>query len=176
MRQDALNSVLQEIASQREQLISEIAQHNSAYWDWFQAENEQVLKLRASGLTDKRPAHIAPVLEKRVSGKKKSNDSQADGQVETSYTPKYYLIWKLFNNSGYRKANKHASVHIPVANPDKIVSVIGKKCTWEFEKFCEVEAKLAPLRVELDGLHDAEIKLRAAQRKYARKFNQHKER
>lgn len=176
MRRDSLRSTLEDIAGHREALIAEIAQHNSAYWDWFQAENTKVLQLRSSGLTDKLLAHIAPVLERRVSGRKKTQSSQVDVELElTAYTPKYYLLWKLFDNSSYRKTNRRASVHIPVSSADKIISVVGKKCTWEFEKFCEVEALLAPLRVELDGLHDAEIKIRAALRKYARKFNQEKE-
>ena len=168
----ALDKTIQDIARTRDELISEISAVNSQYWDWFQAENQKIQSQRSAGMTDKLLAHIAPVLEKKVSGRQKT---QGTGATQNNNSPKYYLIWKLFNNSGFRRVNKHASVHIPVANHDNIASVVGKHCTWELQKFLDTEAKLAPLRLQLDGLHQAEIKIKAAQRTYARKFNQQKE-
>lgn len=169
---NALEKTRLALVAGRDELITEISAINFEYWDWFQAENEKVQKLRAAGLTDKLLAHVAPVLEKKRSGRQQAKNS-GDSQNITS--TKYYLVWKLFNNQGFRRVNKHASAHITVSSHDHIATVVGKHCTWELQKFLETEAKLAPLRLELDGLHHAEVKIKAAMRTYARKFNQQKE-
>lgn len=119
-------------------------------------------------MTTEQPAHIAPVLELKKSGAKKN----AGGALEGNYTSKYYINWKLFDDSSYRRFNRRASRHISVSKPENIISVVGKYCTWDFHMFCETEKQLALLRIELDGLHEAEIKIRAAQRKLARRMHQ----
>lgn len=167
-----LDAILAEMDNQKKVLFVSITSAISDYWDWFQEQNRAVLQQRNAGLTDKLLAHVAPVLEKKVSKKKIITDN---GVETKEYAPKYYLIWKAFNNNSYRRINKQASVYIPVGSPENIVSVISKKCTWELHQFLKTEEILAPLRYQLEVIHQAEIQIRKTQRVIERKYNQQKE-
>lgn len=163
-----LDRALHEISVQRDDLIAEISYVISGYWDKFVNKNIFINQQRKIGMTSEQPAHIAPVLELKKSCSRKP----PSGAPENYYISKYYINWKLFDDSSYRRFNRHASRHISVSKPENIINVVGKYCTWDFHMFCETEKKLALLRIELDGLHEAEIKIRAAQRKLARRMLQ----
>ena len=86
---NALEKTRLALVAGRDELITEISAINFEYWDWFQAENEKVQKLRAAGLTDKLLAHVAPVLEKKRSGRQQAKNS---GDAQNITSTKYYLV------------------------------------------------------------------------------------
>lgn len=167
-----LDRVLSEISTQRNDLLNQASVIMSDYWDWFAEQNNAIFHQRAAGLSSLSQAYVAPVLEKKSSGQKKRiTESSANSPLD-SYAEKYYLAWKLFDNSNYRRVNPRASKPIRVADPDKTIAIVGKYCTWEYEKFCDAELKLGALRIVLNGLHDAEIRIRSAYRKMNRRYAQ----
>lgn len=167
-----LDRVLSEISTQRIDVINQASIILSDYWDWFAEQNNAIYHQRAAGLSSLAQAYVAPVLERKSSGQKKRiTESSANSPLD-SYAEKYYLVWKLFDNSNYRRVNPRASKPIRIADPDKTIAIVGKHCTWEYEKFCEAELKLGALRILLDGLHDAEIRIRSAYRKMNRRYSQ----
>lgn len=167
-----LDRVLCEISTQRIDVINQASIILSDYWDWFAEQNNAIYHQRAAGLSSLPQAYVAPVLEKKSSGEKKRIGESFENSPLDSYAKKYYLVWKLFDNNNYRRVNPSASKAIRVADPDKTIAIVGKHCTWEYDKFCEAEMKLAALRIVLNGLHDAEIRIRAAYRKMNRKYSQ----
>lgn len=167
---------LNETAGHKNEVINQISVILSDYWDWFQSQNKLVLEQRNAGLTDKVQSTIAPVLEKRVYPKKGQAETEGDTQLPfIKPAIKYYLLWKQFDNTSYRRKNPRASSYIKVAKPENIISVVGKKCTWEHDKFVETEMKLAPLRQVLNAIHATEVTLITEQRKYVRRYHQQKE-
>lgn len=167
-----LDRVLSEISSQRIDLLHNASGIICTYWDWFAEQNNAIYHQRAAGLSSLPQAYVAPVLEKKSSGQKKRIGESIKNSPLDSYAEKYYLIWKLFDNSNYRRVNPRASKPIRVADPDKTIAIVGKYCTWEYEKFCDAELRLGALRIALNGLHDAEIRVRAAYRKIIRRYDQ----
>lgn len=167
-----LDRVLSEISTQRIDLLNQASGIICTYWDWFAEQNNTIYHQRAAGLSSLSQAYVAPVLEKRSSGQKKRTGESIENSALDSYAEKYYLVWKLFDNSNYRRVNPHASKPIRVADPDKTIAIVGKYCTWEYEKFCDAELRLGALRIVLNGLHDAEIRVRAAYRKMNRRYSQ----
>lgn len=178
MLHDYFEMALSHNAGYKNAVIYQISGILSDYWDWFQSENKLVLEQRNAGLTDKVQSTIAPVLERRAYKKENQAQARADGEALHPFikpATKYYVLWKQFDNSSYRRKNPRASGYIKVAKPENIVSVVGKKCTWEYDKFLETEKKLAPLRQLLNAIHATEVTLITEQRKYVRRYHQQKE-
>ncbi len=149
MHIEVLSSQIDVLVEQQIKIATEAEYLNAEYWNWFAEENNTITGLKRSGLTDKSPARVAPIVEKKRSGE--SN--------------KYYLNWKSFDNSSIRKINKSFSQHLRLSKGKNPMAIIEKHCRWELPKVLEHEARLKPLRITLDGLRDAEIKLRSTLRK-----------
>lgn len=178
MPDDYFEITLKEVGSRKTAVINQISVIISDYWDWFQASNRKILEERNAGLTDKLQATIAPVVEKRFRSKKKvaalsANVACQMRSIEPVNT--YYVLWKQFDNASYRRKNPRTSSYIKVAKPENTVAVVGKKCTWEYDKFVETEKMLAPLRQLLRAIHTTEVTLINEQRKYVRRYHQQKE-
>lgn len=178
MSDDYFEITLAFVAGQKTEVINQISGIISDYWDWFQAQNKKILEQRNAGLTDKTQSTIAPVVEKRSRAKKKDLvDEEKSPSLTPSIDPvdKFYVLWKQFENNSYRRKNPRTSAYIKVAKPENIISVVGKKCTWDYDKFVETELKLAPLRQLLNAIHTTEVTLITEQRKYVRRYHQQKE-
>lgn len=178
MSDEYFEITLQDVAGRKKAVINQISVIISDYWDWFQANNKRVLEERNAGLTDKLLATIAPVIERRARAKKNDialSEGLATPTQKVAPVDKYYVLWKQFDNSGYRRKNPRASTHIKVANSDNTISIVGKKCSWDYNQFVETEKKLAPLRQLLNAIHATEVLLVTEQRKYLRRYHQQKE-
>lgn len=165
MEESYFKDILNHLAEEKQRVIDQISAIIAGYWSWFKLENKTLLEKRKAGLSVTLQSTIAPVLERR--NRKNSGDTLGAPAIV-----KHYVIWKQFDNSGYRRRNPHASTHIKVAKPENIIKVVGKKCSWDFAQFVETEQKLAPLRQLLDAIHNTEITLITEQRKYLRRFPQ----
>lgn len=165
MEESYFKDILNHLAEEKQCVIEQISAIIAGYWSWFKLENKTLLEKRKAGLSATLQSTIAPVLEKR--NRKNSGDT-----IGVPAIVKHYVIWKQFDNSGYRRKNPHTSSYIKVAKPENIINVVGKKCCGEYEKFVETEKKLAPLRQILDAIHRTEISVISEQRKYLRRFNQ----
>lgn len=178
MSDDYFEITLKEVGSRKTAVINQISAIISDYWDWFQANNRKILEERNAGLTDKLQATIAPVIEKRFRSKKKVTALPGNSACQMpSIDPvnTYYVLWKQFDNNSYRRKNPRTSSHIKVAKPENTIAVVGKKCSWEYDKFVETEKQLAPLRQLLSAIHTTEVTLITEQRKYVRRYHQQKE-
>lgn len=165
------DETLKLLAEEKSSVIYQIRVDIADYWSWFKSENQTILMQRNAGLSKQFEFTIAPVLEKRNRQRKGGTGTQ-DEEISVQAIDKYYLLWKQFDNTTYRRKNPHTSSYIKVAKPENIINVVGKKCSGEYEKFVETEKKLAPLRQILDAIHRTEISVISEQRKYLRRFNQ----
>lgn len=172
MTEEFFSTSLSFMAQHKSAVIKQISDVITEYWEWFQSVNKEVLAERNAGLTTKKLAVVAPVLERKGRTKKASEEAQ---EPRIFAEEKYYVIWKDFSYSAYRKINPRTSKQITVSDPDNIINVVGKKCSWDFQRFADTEAKLAPLRQLLDTIHKTEVGLVSAQRKYVRRYHQQKE-
>jgi len=139
---DFLNVQQQELCDSAQELID-------GYWGWFTEENNRISTERANGLTDKSVAKHAPVLSFVKSGSAK----------------KPYLMWRVFDASPIRKVNPKYSGYIPMPKTGNYLEYLSKKCTWEASHATELEKQLSIIREEINGLNQAIVRLRAAERK-----------
>jgi hypothetical protein len=133
--------------------LEEIVVHlMDGYWVWFQAQCKTVWAAKANG-EDVEAGRLAPLIERKQSGE----------------TKKVYLRWKLFGGDNLRKhLNKSISTGIaPSATADHSKQ-IKLKGTWEVPRALELEKKLVPIRLAMEGLHEARVRLKAAERKLNR--------
>jgi K+/H+ antiporter YhaU regulatory subunit KhtT len=147
--------VLNNLLTQKESLRVKAKMLVGEYWEWFTNENKNISKLRRVGMTDLNVSSIAPVVEARKSG-----ESNA-----------VYIVWK--NHSATFRARlknrvgkkKNASIPIHAYTSRTIPAIIQSRCGWETSKALEYEAKFELIRTALKGLHESEVKLRAASRR-----------
>lgn len=148
-----LEKAIENLQAEKQRLLDQAEQIIAEYWIWFQSENERIIQLINTGQTTTRPAQIAPLIEKKRSAK----DAH-----------KNYIVWKRHSRKFAEKiGNTRASLAIHKYTDLNPVSSLNK-CTWERARALETEQTLYPLRVSLEGLHQAEVKLRAAMRKLSK--------
>jgi hypothetical protein len=152
---EIVEGVVNNLLTQKESLRVFAKMLVGEYWDWFTNENKNISKLRKVGMTDLNISSIAPVVEARKSGESTS----------------IYIIWKnhsaTFRSRLKNKAGKKLNASIPLhAYASRTIpATIRSKCGWETNKALEYEAKFELIRTALKGLHESEVKLRAASRR-----------
>lgn len=121
------------------------------YWAWFQPQCKSVWAAIAVG-EDVKPGKLAPVIERKKSGE----------------TVKRYFRWKLFGGDNLRKKNKSISMGIAPAAAEDHTKQIKLNGTWEIPRALELEKQLMPIRMAIQGLHEARVRLVSAERRVNR--------
>ncbi len=143
-----LEQTIASISESREALERVVVELMDDYWEWFTIQCKAVMQAKARG-EDMPAGRVAPVMEK-----KKSGDSK-----------KTYIKWKDFGGQRLRQKNPNMSFDFVKAATEDYRAVIKSRSSWEMATALELEEKLIPLRLQITGLHAAEVKLRATQRK-----------
>jgi hypothetical protein len=155
-----LDSQQQSLASEKDAIVERTRLRISQYWDWFNEQNTRIANLRKTGNTTFKTSNIAPVIEVRERG---------NGSTEADYN-NVSILWKN-HNPQFRKnlrkktgANRHASKPLHTKNSNYIISILQKRCTWDADKAIEFETYLQQVRIAINGLHQAIMRLRSAKR------------
>lgn len=141
---DALDAESQSLEDRANDLME-------TYWSWFQPQCKNVWAAIAAG-EDVKPGKLAPVIERKQSGE----------------TIKRYFRWKSFGGDNLRRKNKSISIGIAPAAIEDHSKQIKLKGTWEIPRALELEKELVPLRMAMQGLHEARVRLVSAERRVNR--------
>lgn len=123
------------------------------YWGWFNTQCRATHEAVARGEGVK-AGRVAPVIEKKQSGQH----------------VKIYIKWKDFGGQKFRRTNPKASFDIAPGKTESYRNQIAKHASWEAVKALELEEQLIPIRIQLQGIHEAIVRLTSAQRKINRQL------
>lgn len=148
-----LEKSLQVIDEEMLVLEGRVSELMDDYWEWFTVQCKLVWDAKKRGETVK-PGRIAPVIERKKSGEH----------------TKIYIRWKSFGGEFVRRAasSRAKSAGIAPAATADHTKAIKSAGDWEVKNAVELELKLVPLRLAIEGLHAAKVRLAAAQRKINR--------
>ena len=136
-----------EIAELQRQAVSLI----DRYWEWFTDQCRIVADAKKRG-EDVKLGRLGPVVEEKKSGESR----------------KVYLRWKDFGGQNVRRTNKSYSMPIAPSAAEDHRNQIRRTGSWEVTRAIELENQLIPIRLRIEGLHEARVRMTSAERKIER--------